>query len=172
MNIEEALRYLRESRHGWGYAQAQDSRERHERLSGIALDTLTSALERVSDRETLGRVVRDAWVEWAKEQPNPKPSWLVPWSELNETDKEADRRIGEAVARHVIGHYDEDDEPLIDPNPGTFFDGNDWSGFGGDDNEASRDWPTCDQCDAPMIAFSWDNRPVCQAHYDDVLRDE
>jgi len=48
------------------------------------------------DRETGGRLVRKVWVTWAKEQPNPKPSWLVPWEELSEPDREVDRRIFEA----------------------------------------------------------------------------
>lgn len=52
-------------------------------------------------RETLGRVVRDAWIAWAEEQPNAKPSWLVPWDLLAEPDKEADRRIGQAVKDYV-----------------------------------------------------------------------
>lgn len=51
--------------------------------------------------EVLGRVVREAWVAWAKTQPNPKPSWLVPWSQLSEPDREVDRRIGAAVARYL-----------------------------------------------------------------------
>lgn len=49
-------------------------------------------------REILGMMVRVAWVNWAKEQPNPKPSWLVPWAELSEDMKEADRRIGDNFA--------------------------------------------------------------------------
>ena len=53
------------------------------------------------DRDTLGQIVRSAWVSWASEQPDPKPSWLVPWDELSEPDKEADRRIGETVAESV-----------------------------------------------------------------------
>ncbi len=52
-------------------------------------------------REMLGKAVRDEWVIWAQEQTNPKPSHLVPWSELDEANKEVDRRIGEAVARHL-----------------------------------------------------------------------
>ena len=52
-------------------------------------------------REGLGRVVRNAWIRWAEKQPNPKPSWLVPYFMLNEADKEADRQIGEAVAQYV-----------------------------------------------------------------------
>jgi cell division protein FtsL len=45
-------------------------------------------------REMLGREVRAEWVAWAKEQPSPKASWLVPWEGLSEPDKEVDRRIG------------------------------------------------------------------------------
>jgi transcriptional regulator with XRE-family HTH domain len=52
-------------------------------------------------REELGQVVRAAWVTWARTQPNPKPSWVAPWDELSETDKEADRCIGMAVAAHI-----------------------------------------------------------------------
>jgi hypothetical protein len=52
-------------------------------------------------RDTLGRIVREAWVAWAQEQDSPKPSWLVPWDDLDESDKEVDRRIAEAVLRHA-----------------------------------------------------------------------
>jgi hypothetical protein len=48
--------------------------------------------------EAMGRLVRKVWIEWAREQPNPKPSWLVEWEGLSEPDKEVDCRIGEAVA--------------------------------------------------------------------------
>lgn len=44
------------------------------------------------DREALGRLVRDVWIAWAKKQPSPKPSWLVPWEGLAEPDREVDRR--------------------------------------------------------------------------------
>ncbi len=54
------------------------------------------------DRETGGRMVREAWVRWAQTQPNPKPSWLVPYDELNEADKEADHQIAEAIGRWTI----------------------------------------------------------------------
>jgi hypothetical protein len=54
------------------------------------------------DRELLGRIVREAWIAWAKEQPSPKASWLVPWDGLGEADREVDRRIGEAV--YAIGY--------------------------------------------------------------------
>ena len=54
------------------------------------------------DRDTLGRFVREAWVRWAQTQPNPKPSWLAPYDDLSEPDKEADRQIGEAIARWTL----------------------------------------------------------------------
>ncbi len=54
------------------------------------------------DRDTLGRFVREAWVRWAESQPEPKPSWLLPYDELSEADKEADRQIGEALARWTL----------------------------------------------------------------------
>ena len=57
-------------------------------------------------REELGQLVRQAWVQWALTQPNPKPSWLVPYGRLDEPDKEADRQIGEAVARWVLASAD------------------------------------------------------------------
>lgn len=55
------------------------------------------------DRELLGMVVRDEWVRWAREQPDPKPSWLKPWSELTEPEREVDRRIGERLFRFGVG---------------------------------------------------------------------
>lgn len=58
------------------------------------------------DRDTLGRMVREAWVRWAMTQPSPKPSWLLPYDELAEPDKEADRQIGEAIAKWTVIHYE------------------------------------------------------------------
>lgn len=58
-------------------------------------------------RERLGRRVREVWITWAKEQPNPKPSWLTPWEELPEPDKEVDRRIGTAIWGDCIFEYSE-----------------------------------------------------------------
>ena len=49
-------------------------------------------------REDLGRLVRETWIAWAREQPDPKPSWLVPFDDLDEGQREVDMRIGEAVA--------------------------------------------------------------------------
>jgi hypothetical protein len=60
--------------------------------------------ERVAESlaEHLGRVVREAWVEWAKEQPDPKPSWLIPWEQLSESQREVDMRIGLTVAKELL----------------------------------------------------------------------
>ena len=52
----------------------------------------------MSDREALGRLVREVWVECARELPGPKPSHLLPWDDLDDWNKEVDRRIGERVA--------------------------------------------------------------------------
>lgn len=66
------------------------------------------------DRDALGMCVREAWMRWAMEQPRPKPSWLVPWDHLSEPDKEADRRIGEAV----VDWWREDQEARAETSSG------------------------------------------------------
>jgi len=50
-----------------------------------------------TDREALGRIVRETWVKWAKEQSNPKGHWIVTWDALDAGQREVDMRIGEAV---------------------------------------------------------------------------
>ncbi len=57
--------------------------------------------------ESLGRRVREVWIAWATEQANPKPSWLVPWDELDELQKEVDRRIGLAIWGDCIAKHSE-----------------------------------------------------------------
>jgi hypothetical protein len=50
-------------------------------------------------REPLGRLVRETWVAWAREQPRPwKASHLTGWDDLGADDREVDMRIGAAVA--------------------------------------------------------------------------
>jgi hypothetical protein len=59
--------------------------------------------------EFLGRRVREAWIAWAKEQPNPKLSWLTEWDDLDPGQREVDIRIGRAVAaaeRERLGRRD------------------------------------------------------------------
>lgn len=46
--------------------------------------------------------MREVWIARAKSEPDPKPSWLVPWEGLSEPDKEVDRRIGERLAREGV----------------------------------------------------------------------
>lgn len=60
----------------------------------------------LADRDFWGSLVRELWVAWAREQTDPKPSWLVPWGELCEADREADRRIGTGVAEVAMGRAD------------------------------------------------------------------
>jgi hypothetical protein len=50
------------------------------------------------DRETWGRLVRDLRLAWASEQDDPEPSWLLPWDELDDGQREADGRIGTFIA--------------------------------------------------------------------------
>lgn len=50
-------------------------------------------------REMLGRRVREVWIEWAREQADPQPGWLIPWTDLPEHYREVDRRIGERMYR-------------------------------------------------------------------------
>lgn len=47
--------------------------------------------------ENLGRHVRWEWMVWARQQANPKPSWLVPWTHLSGPDRDVDMRIGTAL---------------------------------------------------------------------------
>jgi hypothetical protein len=66
------------------------------------------------DREFLGKLVRSTWVEWAREQDDPKPHWLEPWEALNEPMREVDRRIGERVAGVAEALADREIERLED----------------------------------------------------------
>lgn len=50
------------------------------------------------EREKLGMLVRAAWVRYCKESGDTKTSHITPWEGISEWDKEADRRIGEAIA--------------------------------------------------------------------------
>ena len=52
-------------------------------------------------REALGRLVRDTWTTWAREQPDPKPHWLTSWDNLDQEQREVDMRIGEVLTRNA-----------------------------------------------------------------------
>lgn len=84
-----------------GRAVEQVARERDEARAALARSR-PPAYDDASAREWLGIVVREAWTAWAREQPAPKPSWLTPWEQLTEPEREADRRIGEAVQGTVL----------------------------------------------------------------------
>lgn len=57
-------------------------------------------------REDVGRLVRDTWIAYCLEIGDTKASHIAPWEELSEQDKEADRRIGDAVIA-AYRKYDE-----------------------------------------------------------------
>ncbi|QWF85772.1 hypothetical protein [Amycolatopsis sp. CA-230715] len=75
-------------------------------------------------RELLGRWVRQVWEEWAREQANAKPSWLTPWENLDDGQREVDMRIGDMLfemgRRYVIlaRHCQADDSGADDPELG------------------------------------------------------
>ena len=74
------------------------------KAQGVTVQAAYGARPLPLDRDTLGRMVREAWVRWAQNQPTPKTSWLVAYDDLPEQDKEADRQIGEDVARWTLIH--------------------------------------------------------------------
>lgn len=55
-------------------------------------------------KDDIGRLVRDSWIAYCREIGDDKPSHLLPYDDLSEQDKEADRRIGEAVWTAAIQH--------------------------------------------------------------------
>ncbi len=55
------------------------------------------------ERDRLGRIVREVWVEYAEEHGDTDPSHLRGWDDLDEYNREVDRRIGERVAEVVRG---------------------------------------------------------------------
>ena len=65
-------------------------------------------------RDDVGRVVRETWEAWAREQPDvaEHPSWLVPWESLPERDREVDMRIGDAVTMASFSRLRADVERL------------------------------------------------------------
>jgi hypothetical protein len=63
-------------------------------------DSLAFEMENLA--ETLGKEVRQVWVDFQTEQwqltgVKPKASHLDSWEKLNEADKEVDRRIGQKL---------------------------------------------------------------------------
>lgn len=70
-------------------------------------------------REALGRLVREVWISWARDQDAPKPHHLLPWEALSNADQEVDRRIGETLLGirdwrkgHRLPSYEERGSPV------------------------------------------------------------
>jgi hypothetical protein len=84
--------------------QAEEMHRLRDQLAQASAEVDRLKAERLLsvDREWLGKLVRLAWVKWAKEQTDPKPDWLVPWEELEERYREVDRRIGEFIASQCV----------------------------------------------------------------------
>jgi hypothetical protein len=77
---------------------------------------VTTAMEAAGvTREQLGQTVRRVWVGWAQDQRNPKESWLKPWAELTQDEKEADMRIGQVLFgvgwRAALNYTDDGESP-------------------------------------------------------------
>ena len=64
-------------------------------VTGVAAQVLAIP---EADNEFLGKKVREVWITWAREQPDPKPSWLLPWDRLSPADRDVDTRIGTRLA--------------------------------------------------------------------------
>ena len=55
------------------------------------------------DRESLGRLVRETWVACVVDYfKDPKLSWIAPWDDLDDFQREADMRIGSAVSARAV----------------------------------------------------------------------
>ena len=59
------------------------------------------------NREDGGRLVREAWVRWARQQPAPKPHHLLPWEGLSDPLREADQMIWEEIVAPYVVAIDE-----------------------------------------------------------------
>ena len=100
---------------GHDEGELADDRAQREEVEDDCAGTIAALQERVGqlererggslDREFLGQLVRAAWVDWAKTQPDDKPGWLLEWAQLDERMKEADRQIGEKVASMLISPF-------------------------------------------------------------------
>jgi hypothetical protein len=62
----------------------------------------TGRLVSIPSRDDWGRMVREIWIRWARHQPHCKPTWLTPYEDLSEADKEVDRRIGVGIAHAAV----------------------------------------------------------------------
>jgi hypothetical protein len=71
-------------------------KDRHLWGAAGCIDSTPAAADRI------GQAVREAWVSWAANlAPEPKPTWLLAWDQLDEQSKQADRAIGLALLTPV-----------------------------------------------------------------------
>lgn len=61
------------------------------------------------DREILGGMVRRAWVDYCKEVGDQKPSHIAGWYEMEEWEREVDRRIGEKLRDYIVAVLSRDE---------------------------------------------------------------
>jgi len=61
------------------------------------IDLSSRSEDNEKNRDLLGRKVREVWIAYCLEVGDTKPSHIAPYDDLSEVDKEADRRIGEAL---------------------------------------------------------------------------
>lgn len=108
-------------------------------------------------REALGRIVRQTWVAWAGEQPDPKPSWLLGWDDLDAGQREVDMRIGVAIAAAERDRIAD----LADRLAATVPSAGGQMPFGrvirlaGNDAAPEPDRATCGRCGAGLARASW-----------------
>jgi len=88
----------RERGGSWGSVPEAQLRRLLEAAAPLIAAAERERLAADGSRESLGALVREVWVEWAEQQAAAKPSWLVPWHELDEDQQQFDMRIGATVA--------------------------------------------------------------------------
>jgi hypothetical protein len=82
---------------GWTEQEVERAAKNERRMK--SLEGIVGYDGSLPTRDWLGREVRQAWILWARTQDprTAKPSWFVPYDQLSEADKEADRQIGERL---------------------------------------------------------------------------
>lgn len=67
-------------------------------------------------REILGSIVRAAWIGYCETTGAIKPKNMIPWDELDDWNKEADRVIGETLFNFCLDQIVFDMTVGVDPN--------------------------------------------------------
>lgn len=76
------------------------------------MDPITGALGLEPDQ--LGRLVRQAWVDYCTSTGDTKATHLAPWEDLGVWDRDADQAIGHAVALFIVGRIVQVSQPSLD----------------------------------------------------------